>query len=898
MNMRAIGSYRVLRSLGAGGMGEVLLGYDERLERPVALKRVRGSGHERHRRLRREAQMVASLSHANIVQVHDLVDTDDGVVVVMEFVEGRTIDDLLRDGPLDVAQAIDLGRQIARGLDAAHAAGLIHRDLKPANVMVSADGIAKVLDFGIAKSLAGDSMTATGAVIGTYRSMSPEQALGKTVDARSDLFALGALLYEMLTGVSPFAADTPLATLQQVTEAMPTPVGSLRPRAPAALIALIDALLAKDPAARTPSAGHVARILDGLLANTPPPGQPVPAPVGNFATTVDTPSAAVAADRASRDQASRDWASHDRSAPPSTGGPGPHTRPARRKRAMTATAVVVVALTVLGSLWQARARPTLRVLLLPPTVEGAEDAGGEDASDAGFVQAGYTAAGIRALTHLDGIRVIDPAEARDLEGTPSALARAVAADETVQASLRIEAATAFVTLSRATADGTIHWANTFQVPTAPEDALVLAAAVTTEITRAFDDHAPPDTPPTLGASSTDYAAFLKIKESLDSGDRGASETALDKLQKILLSSSDFLDAHLLATSLAITTFRDSGDLEVLALASEHLRAAYAIAPSHPQVLETLVRIELERGDITGAIDATADLSARIPGDASIPIARSWIAEKQGKLEEAITWMAEATQRMPSWRGLWRLADLAYRSGSVEVARKALDELQVRSPDNSWGLSLRGQLELIFGDIELAAEIYQHLLSKHPHRRYYTNFGLSQYLLRNYSEAIAAYQSALQRDPNHVATLLNLADAELASGESEGAFEHYRQIVRLLESKQSRSTLEPTELTNRAQALAHLGESFLAVEATLDALQQFPEDAQVVFEAAIVYSIVGDRASALATLRRALALGTSRRWLDIPMLDNLRQDADFAQMASELPERSTQAASPRDTYSSN
>ena len=201
-----LGGYRIEASLGPGGMGEVFLAWDERLHRYVALKRIRREllGDEHHRaRFRREARAAARLSHAAIVQVHDLLETGEGDWLVMEHVAGRSLGELLAQGPLPLDQVLQLGRDVAEGLAEAHAKGLIHRDLKPANVQVTSGGRAKILDFGLARMLwlevpAGEGgggqpemLTQDGALLGTVHAMSPEQASGRQVDHRSDLFALG-----------------------------------------------------------------------------------------------------------------------------------------------------------------------------------------------------------------------------------------------------------------------------------------------------------------------------------------------------------------------------------------------------------------------------------------------------------------------------------------------------------------------------------------------------------------------------------------------------------------------------------------------------------------------------------------------------------------------------------
>jgi serine/threonine-protein kinase len=274
-----IGAYRLESPLGRGGMGEVFLAWDERLERAVAIKRIRHDaflqGHQRER-FRREARMAARLSHASIVQVHDLVSEESGDAIVMEYVEGPTLSQRLTRGPFETAEAVHLAREIAEGLAAAHEAGLIHRDLKSENVVITPAGHAKILDFGLARPVCwdGEMLTQHGALIGTCYAMSPEQASGGDLDERSDLFALGALLYEMLAGCSAFRAKDPRATLQRVLYEQPPPLAEVRPDLPPALVALVERLLAKDRDDRPRNALSVVHKLEKIERELPEEERP------------------------------------------------------------------------------------------------------------------------------------------------------------------------------------------------------------------------------------------------------------------------------------------------------------------------------------------------------------------------------------------------------------------------------------------------------------------------------------------------------------------------------------------------------------------------------------------------------------------------------------------------
>ena len=278
---RVIGPYRIEGLIGEGGMGRVYRARDSRLGREVAIKLLPAryaADADRLRRFEQEARACGALTHPNVLTLYDVGTADGRPYLVTELLEGETLRDRLRRGAMSAARACDVAAAIARGLAMAHAKGIIHRDLKPENVMLTRDGRVKILDFGIAKLRASDDASATdekdrhtdpGMIVGSAGYMAPEQIRGKATDGRADVFALGAILFELLTGRRAFDRESRADTLHATLHDDPPLSSSTIGEWPSALFRIVQRCLEKDPEARFQSAADLAFALDTAMGTTP-----------------------------------------------------------------------------------------------------------------------------------------------------------------------------------------------------------------------------------------------------------------------------------------------------------------------------------------------------------------------------------------------------------------------------------------------------------------------------------------------------------------------------------------------------------------------------------------------------------------------------------------------------
>lgn len=859
-----IGPYRILERLGSGGMGEVFLAYDERLDRRVAIKRIRleaGGSSQRRERFRREARMAARLSHPAIVQVHDILEENGADYIVMEYVEGTSLREIVDRGPLPARRVVELACELADGLDAAHRAGIVHRDLKTENVLITPSGRPKIADFGIAKRLLAEeeeeeSLTADHTVLGTCRVMSPEQARGEPVDHRTDLFALGVLLYEALTAESPFQAENSLATLNRVIHHRQTPVRDLAPATPQDLSDLVDRLLEKEPLLRPGSAGQVRRELDRLALTTPEPT--------GTETILEIPVPSTSASPAATPEVSPVQRIGGTKWLPDSALTGVDRR---RRLAWGLLALVLLAagLGIWGYLASRPPPPPLYVAVLKPEIgEGAAN------GEVKLVASGVRVALLQGLVSLEGVSPQTFEEVDAASGPPRQVARAVAADELIGTHLDCRTEVCRVSLSRGRgADGRALWADSFDVPT--DDPTVAAGVVRSHLQQAYSDHAIRKGMPALRMTRGGYEEFLRLRARFESREASLEEI-LKGLEDLRKASPGFLEAELLEAEVLRYHFWTSRDPADLRRGLELIQEVRKAAPGDPRPLLIQIDLALFGNDLKLATKALGELEPLIPGDARLLERQARILSAQGKTPEALETLRAAVRLQPSSKRLHNLALMEFQKGQVAAARKTLDLLLARSPDHYDGLSLLATLEMLNGDLNRAISLYRDLVRRTPRLTELTNLGLSYFFAGRYAEAAEIYRHALAQAPRQPGYTLTLADAELMLGHKEEAAALYRQAVKLVDEDPGGG--EPTLLTNKAQALAHLGQGRQAAAAAQEAVRLAPDDGPVRFEAALVYALLGENSSALANAERAVQLGMGERWFSLPWFAPLKSDAEF------------------------
>jgi tetratricopeptide (TPR) repeat protein len=432
-----------------------------------------------------------------------------------------------------------------------------------------------------------------------------------------------------------------------------------------------------------------------------------------------------------------------------------------------------------------------------------------------------------------------------------------------------------VSLRRIRADGgQVLWSDSWVVPMDPGGLRLLADMVGSRLGNSYPGSLPRSGAPSrLEVRDEDYSAFLEIRQRIDSG-KAPSPSDLEQLDRILRRSPRFLEGWVQAAKLATARFRSTREAEDLEHARSYVEGARRIAPDDPRTLREGFMIALLGQRHAEAAEMLRRIEEQLPGDPDVLFLRSRLLDSQGRGEEAGEALRAAAERAPSWRNIYWLADFETRHGRVREARGLLEGLLRQSPGNVWVLEQLAYLEMVYGDLERAERFYGELARSDPRASHFTNLGVVRSLRRRYPQAREAYGRALELQPADVNATLNLADSERSLGNGIAAKALYGAVLKRLDDREAASSLRPEERMIQAQCLAHLGRAGEATRAVRQALDQSPDDPQLLHQAALVHSVLSDLETAGRYARAALDRGVQPRWFAVTAFDRLRREAGF------------------------
>jgi len=817
----------------------VFLAEDPRLDRRVALKRPSDewlSAPDASVRLHREARAAARLTHPHIAGIYDVLDHDGRPYIVMEYVPGESLASRIGRGPLPILQVVEIGAQLADALATAHEHGVVHRDLKPGNVMLMPDGRAKILDFGLAKTRAlhaqdrgePDSLVGAGGFAGTPGYSAPEQYAGGPVDGRSDLFGLGVLLYEMVTGAAAFSGPDTMATvLATINEHLP-PLAERRPETPPELDAIVGRLLEKDPRRRPASAATVTadlRRVGRALTERP--------------TTSDAETVTVA--RAG-------------------------TRSRRRLLLLTATVVVAAAAAL--TWWQEIRRSGPAETATPAhtpvvTVLPFRDLTGDP--DNGTLAAGLadmfanhmaSAAGVLYVplrATLAGI-TIDAQAPHDDEAI-GAGARSAGVDFALDGSLHASGGRLRLELHLVPALGPRPvWDRS--VEGTADEILRAEPNLVAEITAALGGRRAQDVPVT--ASVDAFRFFSQGQALLDRADLPDHvDRAILLFERAVELDDRFALAHAGLGQAYWRKYLDTRDAKFAKVADDHASAALTLDPDLP--LAHMAKATYYNG--TGRPDlALVELDHAEKGNPSDEVyrLRGQILFELNRRGEASASFDRAIEAGPGFFQNYLTKGIAaLRSGRAEDARVALVEADRLQPDSPQTLEMLGLAYQALGDLDGARDSLERSIAIAPTARACSNLGTLYYEMGQFDLAAERFRQAADLQPNNAQIARNMGDAYARLGRDAEARAAWERALGLAEAAIAVNPRDTVHLGLRAVCEAKLGR-FDAARTHLDeALAVNDADNTVLYRAAAVHALAGDTDEAFGYLEKALEAGYSR-----------------------------------------
>lgn len=866
-----VGPYQVLSRLGSGGMGDVYLARDPRLDRRVALKvlRARPDADRADRgRLLHEGRAAARIAHPHIAAIYDVLDTGEHPVLVMEYVEGRTLRREMESRPLTMARAVDVATQICDALASAHAQGVVHGDIKPENVCLTAGGQVKVLDFGIARLAprpgGGDTqtLTAEGAIprafAGTPRYAAPELFGGASPDAQTDVYAAAAVLFEMLAGRPPHAGDNAFDIGLKALAAEAPRVDALRPQVPPTLADAVSRALARERRARTPSAAALAT---ELRAVTMPREDAGDQPTFTDAGLVEALAGSAAAD------------------PPAQNlSPG---RTARIDTHRTATAwfsahrLVAVFLVLLAILawagWRwAQPRGGDAASQLPVVAVLPLEAIGDDARSAAL-GTGIADTLIADLANAPGLVVVSRRASMTLprgRGDVARVARDLGATLLVDGTVQTLGDSLRVSLTLVRPDGAVSWGQSaegritevFDIQRRLAGGLRSALQVDETAangTLAADRAGRPQGPASLDIQAlADYAEALERLARPDLA--GNIGLAIDGFTRALGRDPGFALAHVGLADAYMADYRLTRNDASLERAAAHADRAASMAPYHAESWVSLARIRKGTGRYAEAEEALdRALSLQPAYDEAWRELGTVRAERANRAGAEEAFRRAIALRPAFWQNHHEFGRFLFEIGQHEAAAEEFTRVIALQPDSPRGYQALGTVLQTQGRLAAAIENYQRATQLSPSVNAHLNIGVLQHWDGRYREAITSYERAAALAPDDPAPPRNIGDSLLKLGDEPGARAAYTRALALVERELRRNERAGEARELRAVLLAKLGRHEEAAREAGALVSASPDSPSAYHAQAVVAALGGRAGDARAALDRAVTLGYSR-----------------------------------------
>ncbi|HKP87428.1 MAG TPA: tetratricopeptide repeat protein [Blastocatellia bacterium] len=859
--------YRIIEKLGAGGMGEVYKAKDLTLLRTVAIKVIskttpRAPGAES--RFLLEARAASALNHPNVITIHEIGETDEHAYIVMEYVSGRSLGDLISSRALTPDRIIDISRQICDALIEAHSRKIIHRDIKPENIIVSEREQVKLLDFGLAKPLdalsigdsgatAQESLTSAGVIVGTLAYMSPEQLRGGPLDERTDIFSFGILLYRMITGRFPFSGATPVEIAASILKESPVAIDKLETRIPRGVITIINRCLEKDRDGRYSSFVEIKREVEALKRELTAQSEILET------TLLLTPDDKR---RAGLDLQVEKLA-------PVQASPG-ERQPAERFRSSSRA----------SSKDASQQTPT--ILVLPLEEMSASESGS-------FIGVGLAHAITTSLAKVRALAVLSKLASMERKAQAAQGARELARElgATIVLEGEVMRAGQMIAVMARLIDvmsGRVLWGEQYRGAASDifdmQDAVCSGVAAALKVGMSETMHDRLARPATTNIEAFELyskgRAFLDrldLKESIDS--------AIQSFEDAIKLDPEFALAYAGLSETYWQKYRASLDSAWVERAIAAADRALVLDPYQAQVHTSLGYIYFETGKVDKAIselERAIDLQP-LNDDAFRRLGRCY--ERKGEMERAITYFKKAIEIRPRYWDYYDGLGLCYLAfGRYREAAEQFRQVITLQPDNHHGYNNLGAVYLLLGNFEDSLAMHKRAIEIHPNSESYSNLGTEYFYLSRYEEAIAAFKSAIALSPANDIFYYNLGDAYSRVGMHQEAYEQYERAYHLLSERLRVKGDNGEMLGQLAMCQVKLRSDEEALANIERAIRLEPHNIIVMYQRAVIYALAGQVEEAIEFLTDALANGYSRSEAGRdPDLEALRDDEKFKSLIS-------------------